>query len=51
MHINTFEHLPKEAQKIRETVFMKEQRFHFLSVRAALSQKIPQATERPASLL
>ncbi|MDE6686076.1 MAG: GNAT family N-acetyltransferase [Lachnospiraceae bacterium] len=28
MYINTYNHLPKEAQKIRETVFMKEQGFH-----------------------
>lgn len=28
MYINTYDHLPKEAQKIRETVFMKEQEFH-----------------------
>ena len=28
MFINTYEHLPKEAQKIRETVFTKEQGFH-----------------------
>lgn len=27
MYINTYEHLPKDAQKIRETVFIKEQGF------------------------
>lgn len=28
MYINTYEHLPIEAQKIREIVFMEEQGFH-----------------------
>lgn len=28
MYINTYEHLPKEAQEIREAVFMEEQGFH-----------------------
>lgn len=28
MYINTYEHLSKEAQIIRETVFIKEQGFH-----------------------
>lgn len=28
MYIKTYEHLPKEALKIRETVFVKEQGFH-----------------------
>lgn len=28
MYINIYEHLPKEAQKIRKTVFIKEQGFH-----------------------
>lgn len=28
MHINIYEHLPKVAQKIRETVFIKEQGLH-----------------------
>ena len=28
MYINTYEHLPIEAQKIREAVFMEEQGFH-----------------------
>lgn len=54
MHINIYEHLPKEAQIIREKVFIKEQGFHnefdeidsYAKHLVLFDEKIPVATCR-----